>query len=160
MAAPRQSDSRSDRDPGDDGWRIDGSFSRGDRYSVNVRSDGHSLPMLFLFSDVGEDDHRGVGLDRTWTCRLRWPSPRDQGMFFGGVNEWLPNVQERRLALATGQAGDVYLCPPFLLHAADRHRGTTQRFVAQPGLTSDRATRPDRPIDPDSPVEVTICAQD
>ena len=43
-------------DPGDDGWHIDGSYSHDDEYWVNVRSDGRSLLMLFLFSDVGEDD--------------------------------------------------------------------------------------------------------
>jgi hypothetical protein len=38
------------------------------------------------------------------------------------------------LALATGRAGDVYLCHPFLVHAAQRHRARRHgpRFVAQP----------------------------
>jgi hypothetical protein len=46
-----------------------------------------------------------------------------------------PHVDKRRVALATGNAGDVYLCHPFLMHAASwPHRGTTPRFVAQPEL--------------------------
>jgi hypothetical protein len=100
---------------------------------VNVRSDGRSLLMLFLFSDVGEDDaptRIRVGSHLDVPAALA--PAGDDGMFFGDVNEWLPNVHERQIALATGKTGDVYLCHPFLLHAADRHRGTTPRFVAQP----------------------------
>ena len=35
---------------------------------------------------------------------------------------------------ATGAAGTVYLCHPFLVHAGQSHRGTTPRFLAQPPL--------------------------
>ena len=37
-------------------------------------------------------------------------------------------------AAATGAAGTVYLCHPFLVHAAQPHRGVTPRFLAQPPL--------------------------
>src|SRR5512142_1610072 len=36
--------------------------------------------------------------------------------------------------LATGAAGTVYLCHPFLVHAAQVNRGTHPRFMAQPPL--------------------------
>jgi hypothetical protein len=39
-----------------------------------------------------------------------------------------PDVQ------ATGEAGAVYLRHPFLVHAAQIHRGTRPRFLAQPPL--------------------------
>jgi hypothetical protein len=55
------------------------------------------------------------------------------------------------ITTATGDAGTVYLCHPFLVHAAQPHRGERPRFLAQPPLL---------PIDPDdrrrgdlSPVE-------
>ena len=35
---------------------------------------------------------------------------------------------------ATGHAGTVYLCHPFLVHAAQPHHGTRPRFMAQPPL--------------------------
>jgi hypothetical protein len=38
-------------------------------------------------------------------------------------------------ALAVGRAGTVYLCHPFLLHAAQPHRGRTPKFMAQPPLS-------------------------
>jgi hypothetical protein len=37
-------------------------------------------------------------------------------------------------ALALGAAGTVYLCHPFLVHAAQPHHGNTPRFMAQPPL--------------------------
>jgi hypothetical protein len=40
----------------------------------------------------------------------------------------------RREVLATGSAGTVYLCHPFLVHAAQPHWGTKPRFMAQPPL--------------------------
>jgi hypothetical protein len=40
----------------------------------------------------------------------------------------------RPLVSATGQAGTVYLCHPFLVHAAQPHRGIRPRFLAQPPL--------------------------
>src|SRR5262249_50509222 len=40
------------------------------------------------------------------------------------------------VAHATGNAGDVYLCHPFVVHAADEHHGTRPRAIAQPPLES------------------------
>ena len=39
-----------------------------------------------------------------------------------------------REALALGAAGTVYLCHPFLVHAAQPHQGNSPRFMAQPPL--------------------------
>src|SRR4051812_41106352 len=50
------------QDPGDTGWHIDASFPPDAQveshfeWRINVRSKGRALLMLFLFSDVGEDD--------------------------------------------------------------------------------------------------------
>jgi hypothetical protein len=38
----------------------------------------------------------------------------------------------RPLALTTGSLADVYLCHPFLVHAAQPHHGSCPRFIAQP----------------------------
>ena len=50
-------------DPGDDGWHIDASFQPPSvddtdflHWRINVRSDGKTLLLLMLFSDVGDDD--------------------------------------------------------------------------------------------------------
>jgi hypothetical protein len=58
--------------------------------------------------------------------------------------------------LATGEAGTVYLCHPFLVHAAQPHRGTTPRFMAQPPLLPREAQRLDGTDDTYFPVEMAI----
>jgi hypothetical protein len=123
--------------PGDDGWHMEGSFpNAGGGYRLNVRSRGRALLMLFLFSDVGADDaptrvrtgsHRDVP-------RLLAPYGDDGAEFFAFCREAVPATEHRPVVTATGAAGDVYLCHPFLVHAAQPHRGTTPRFMAQPPL--------------------------
>jgi hypothetical protein len=124
-----------DGDSGDDGWHIDGSYAGPDGWWwVNHRSAGRALLMLVLLSDVGDDDA---------PTRIRVGSHHDIAPVlapFGaaGVSQLaveLPSrTHERPLALATGTAGDVYLCHPFLVHAAQRNRGTEPRFLGQPGV--------------------------
>lgn len=63
---------------------------------------------------------------------------------------------DRPLALATGEAGTVYLCHPFLVHAAQKHRGKQPRFLAQPPLDPTEPFRLDRADGTYSPVELAI----
>jgi hypothetical protein len=144
-------------DPGDDGWHIDGSFDRDGSYWINVRSKVRALLMLFLFSDVGPDDaptRIRVGSHLDVPAALA--PAGEKGMDFPAVNARLPNVHERELGYATGDAGDVFLCHPFVVHAADRHRGSTPRFMAQPGLFWAREIDLAGPADSSSPVELAI----
>lgn len=46
--------------------------------------------------------------------------------------------------LATGRAGTVYLCHPFLVHSAQPHRGDKPRFMAQPPLLPNGEFDPSR----------------
>jgi hypothetical protein len=46
----------------------------------------------------------------------------------------LDESANRPEVLATGEAGTVYLCHPFLVHAAQPHHGSEPRFLAQPPL--------------------------
>jgi hypothetical protein len=57
---------------------------------------------------------------------------------------------------ATGRAGDVYLCHPFLVHAAQAHRGRNPKFMAQPPLLLHEPCVLDRPDGAYSPVEQAI----
>jgi hypothetical protein len=63
---------------------------------------------------------------------------------------------ERDIALATGKAGTVYLCHPFLIHAAQKHRGTAPRFMSQPPLEPANPLRLERAGGAYSPVEIAI----
>lgn len=127
--------------PNDTGWHVDASFALDEDdpndflgWRVNVSSRGRALLLLFLFSDVSEDDaptRIRTGSHRTLARALapfgdRGASIRalaEQGAFDEGDGE---------IALATGPAGTVYCCHPFVVHAAQAHRGTTPRFLAQP----------------------------
>ena len=127
----------SEKDPGDDGWHLDAGWTgETGEYRVNLRSRGRALLMLFLFSDVGPDDaptriRVGSHLD---VPPLLASAGEEGRAWFPLCAEAVPASQGRREVLATGEAGDVFLCHPFLVHAAQRHRGSTPRFLAQPPL--------------------------
>jgi hypothetical protein len=64
----------------------------------------------------------------------------------------------RRTALATGQAGDVFLCHQLMVHSASwPHRGRTPRLMAQPSVALLGEYRlPGLPIAPPTPVEQAV----
>ncbi|MEW2352579.1 phytanoyl-CoA dioxygenase [Spirillospora sp. NPDC029432] len=145
-----------------DGWHIDASFPGDDlddymSWRVNVASRDCALRMFFLFSDVGEDDA---------PTRIRVRSHADAARVLEPEGEAGLDARElaaradaatghRPVAYATGSAGDVYLCHPFLVHAGQPHHGTSPRFLGQPKL------EPARPLqleggDSYSPVETAI----
>jgi Phytanoyl-CoA dioxygenase (PhyH) len=142
-----------DEEPDDNGWHLDTSLPEG---RVNLRSEGKALLLLVLFSEVGDDDAATrilVGSHRD-VPRVVAPAG-EEGMAFSPPATL--RIEDYPLARATGSPGDVYLCHPFLVHAADRHRGTEPRFMAQPGLPwhGSPATL-DGPIADSSPVERAI----
>ena len=58
--------------------------------------------------------------------------------------------------LATGPAGKVYLCHPFLVHSAYKDYGKQPRFIAQPPLLPREPISLERSDNSYSPVEKTI----
>jgi hypothetical protein len=126
-------------DPGDTGWHIDVSF--GDdpsdfmEWRANWRSKNRALLMLFLYSDIGEKDaptriKAGSHLD---IARVLKPEG-ERGLSLRELVTVFPQLPKRNEVLATGAAGTVYLCHPFLVHAAQPHHGVEPRFLAQPPL--------------------------
>ena len=145
--------------PGDDGWHVDMSFGfdAADfmEWRANVKSTGRALLMLFLFSDIGPDDA---------PTRIR------KGSHYVIARELLPfgeagatlrqlsadgyrSTEHCQVELATGTAGTVYLCHPFVVHAAQPHRGKKPRFMAQPPLLPKGEFDPALPP---SPVQIAI----
>ncbi len=125
-------------DPGDAGWHIEASYnSREGGLRVNHRSRARGLLALFLFTDVDE---------ASAPTRLRPGSHRDAAAVLAGAGDdgmpWLEAAQlaakasqDRPTALATGSAGDVFICHPFLVHAASwPHAGRHPRIIAQPAV--------------------------
>jgi hypothetical protein len=145
-------------EPDDTGWHCDGSFGEWP-YRLNLRSRGRSLLMLFLFSDIGEFDaptriRVGSHLDVPSLLATRG----EEGMSFLEVADELRDgpTARRPVVLATGAAGDVYLCHPFLMHAAQAHHGRVPRFIAQPPLEPIGELEIDRPGQSYAPVEEAI----
>ena len=127
------------RDPGDAGWHIDGSYDVDGAWWVNVRSRCRGLLALFLFTDVGDDDAPTELIVGSHADVPRVLAPfGERGVFFGEVVDRLPrSTFKRPRARATGRAGDVFLCHPFLVHRATwPHRGTRPRMVAQPSVAT------------------------
>lgn len=147
---------------GDDGWHIDASFGYETpdfmEWRANVTSRGRALLMLFLFSDVEHDDA---------PTRIRVGSHLDIARQLAPAGEVGLSLRElaadgfatsadRAEVLAVGEAGTVYLCHPFLVHAAQPHRGSNPRFLAQPPLLPREPICLDRPSGEYSPVERAI----
>ena len=153
----------STEDTGDTGWHVDASFPGADSdpgnfltWRVNVNSRGRLLLMLFLFSDVGERDAptRIRAGSHLHVAKLLEPAGeagmRITSMDFASTRS-CPEIP------AVGEAGTVYLCHPFLVHAAQINRGNQPRFMAQPPLLPTEPIQLTRPRREDySPVELAI----
>lgn len=148
--------------PGDDGWHIDASFPGDDpadflRWRINVRSTGRGLLMLFLFSDVGPDDaptRIRVG-SHLRMAKVLEPYGAAGVAMIDLVPDFAATADLPEVA-ATGRAGDIYLCHPFLVHAAQPHRGRHPKFMAQPPLELRTELELDRPDGKYLPVEAAI----
>jgi hypothetical protein len=150
------------QDPGDAGWHIDPGYAFDNpdflSWRANVRSQGRMLLMLFMFSDVSDNDA---------PTRIRSGSHRDIARMLAPAGEAGLSLRElaanrfhesahRKEILATGEAGTVYLCHPFLVHSAQPHHGMCARFMAQPPLLPRRPIELKRDDGVYSPVELAI----
>jgi hypothetical protein len=149
----------SDEDPGDAGWHIEASYEEAGHWRVNLASRARGLLALYLFSDVEADGaptriRPGSHVD---VPAILAPAG-DDGLEATLAGQRAADASARRpTVLATGNAGDVFLCHPFLVHAASwPHRGRFPRMMAQPGVALHEQFAFD-PADL-SPVEQAILA--
>lgn len=130
----------SNRQPDDTGKHVDASFPGNDpdnyfEWRVNVRSKQRALLMLVLYSDVSENDAPTVIYEGSHIDVARVLAKEGEtGLSFMELARKLEDLPKRKEVLATGSAGTVYLCHPFLVHSAQSHRGSTPKFMAQPPL--------------------------
>jgi len=130
--------------PWDDGWHIDASFPPPDnpssqdyfQWRVNFASRSRSMLMLFLLSDCGADDaptRARVGSHVPTARQL--VAHGEAGVSLAQLaREGFESSADCEVALATGEAGTVWLLHPFAVHAAQANRGREARFLAQPAL--------------------------
>lgn len=148
----------SQADPGDAGWHIEASYDNGGQWWVNHRSRARGLLALYLFTDVDADSAPTRVRPGSHRDAARVLAPAgDKGMPFTRAAPLAARASTARpTALATGWAGDVFLCHPFLVHAASwPHTGPNPRIIAQPGVALHDAFPLVPPL---GPVELTITA--
>jgi len=146
----------------DTGWHVDASFPGENvsdylQWRINIYSRGRALLMLFLFSDVSEKDAPTVirAGSHQDVAKILYPEG-EKGLSFMQLAQKIPGLPEREELLATGMAGTVYLCHPFIVHAAQQHQGTLPKFMAQPPLLSNRDFNIDLDKEDHCPVEIAI----
>jgi Phytanoyl-CoA dioxygenase (PhyH) len=147
-------------DPGDTGWHIDASFQGPTTdtlydWYVNYRSRGRGLLLLCLLSDISVEDAPTRILEGSHHAipPLLRPFGEDGVL---GLSAPLPDP-DGPVVSATGLAGDVYLCHPFLVHAASwPHVGSQPRLIAQPPIALEGALRLETADQELSPVALTV----
>jgi hypothetical protein len=94
-------------------------------WRANVKSSGRALLMLFLFSDVGPDDAPTKVRKGSHATIARELLPYgDAGATLRQLSaNGYASTEDCQVELATDAADGVYLCHPFLVHAAPLHRG-------------------------------------
>jgi Phytanoyl-CoA dioxygenase (PhyH) len=148
--------------PGDTGWHVDASFDYEQpdfmQWRVNVFSKGRALLMLFLFSDVGEQDApTRIRAGSHLNIARKLLSAGQAGLTLRELAEnGFDDTIHCEEVQATGDAGSVYLCHPFLVHAAQPHRGAQPRFMGQPTLLPAQPVLLEREDEAYSPVEAAI----
>jgi hypothetical protein len=117
------------------GYHIEGSYDGPGGYWVNVRSRARGLLALLLFTDVGPHDAPTRLVCGSHLYVPEFLGPHGEPGTNADGRFWRPSVLCRPVAHATGQAGDAFLCHPFLVHTATwPHAGSRPRMIAQPAV--------------------------
>lgn len=117
------------------GYHIEGSYRGPGGWWVNVRSRARGLLALFLFTDVGPDDAPTRLVCGSHLMVPGFLAPYGQEGTCADAEFWRPSALCLPVAHATGSAGDVFLCHPFIVHTATwPHRGIGPRMIAQPAV--------------------------
>ena len=164
-----------DEDTGDTGWHVDSSFPNPDSDSkdystwcINIHSRDRTLLMLSLFSDVDEQSAptRIRSGSHLAVAQILAPAGAE-GLTGFDLSTKLNVTANCPEVTATGEAGTVYLCHPFLVHAAQINRGSQPRFMTQPPLypvgAFERTGKETSPIDcvgketSSTPIEEAVC---
>jgi hypothetical protein len=117
------------------GYHIEGSYDGPGGYWVNVHSRARGLLALLLFTDTGPDDAPTRLVCGSHLYVPEFLAPYGAAGTHADGDFWRPSVLCRQVVHATGKAGDVFLCHPFLVHTATwPHRGTAPRMIAQPAV--------------------------
>ena len=144
--------------PGPGGWHADGGQFRA---SGRLTDHHHGLVTLFLFSDVGPGEGgtamiRGSHLSVARAIAdagtvVNWDDLKP-GLSTTGVLD----PSESQIAHLVGQAGDVALMHPFLIHGFGANQGNRIRFACNPLVQMKDEARLDRTDGKYSAVELAL----
>ena len=88
-----------------------------------------------LFTDIGPGDAPTRLVIGSHLYVPEFLAPYGEAGINADGQFWRPSVLCRPVAHATGQAGDAFLCHPFMVHTATwPRRGTGPRMIAQPAV--------------------------
>ena len=88
-------------------------------------------------TDVGPDDAPTRLVLGSHLTVARFLAPHGEAGTDADADLWYPSTLCRPVAHATGTAGDVFLCHPFIVHTATwPHRGSGPRMIAQPAVNA------------------------
>ena len=120
------------------GYHVEGSYRGPDgRYWVNVRSRARGLLVLILFTDIGRHDAPTRLLVGSHLAVPHFLAPFAEAGTDADTKLWWPSTLCRSVVHATGKAGDVFLCHPFIVHTATwPHHGDGPRMIAQPAVNA------------------------
>jgi hypothetical protein len=143
---------------GPGGWHVDGGQFR---TSGSLTDHSHALVTLFLFSDAGPGDGGTVMLPGSHLTVARTiANARKSDLSWSDIAEQLPsrllNPEESQIAHLIGEAGDVVLMHPFMIHGFGQNRGKQIRFACNPLIQSTRSLDFTRSPADCAPVETAI----
>ena len=119
------------------GYHIEGSYPgpAGQRWWVNIHLRARGLLALFLFTDVEPQDAPTRLMRGSALAVPEFLVPYGAQGTDADAEFWRPSALCLPVAHATGSAGDVFLCHPFIVHTATwPHRGAGSRMIAQPAV--------------------------
>lgn len=138
--------------PGPGGWHVDGS-----NFHHYLTSREQGLVTLFLFSDIGPGDGGTPVVRGSHHAVARLLAAAEPaGLSLGELQARLPEVNPAQVIEVAGEAGDVAMLHPMLIHGFGPNRGTRIRFACNPQYQLKEPMKLDRPDGSYSPVEEAI----
>lgn len=143
---------------GPGGWHVDGGSFRS---SGHLTDHHHGLVTLFLFSDVGSGDGGTAMIRGSHLLVARAIAAARGGVSWDELKPALEaagvlNPGESQIAHLVGQAGNVALMHPFLIHGFGANQGSRIRFACNPLVQMTDEAELDRPDGKYSPVEAAL----
>jgi hypothetical protein len=145
--------------PGPGGWHVDGGQHR---IRGHVTEQHHALVTLFLFSDTGAGDG-GTAMIRGshMTVARRVAEAGEAGISWSDLKPKLEaanllSPEDSQVAHLTGEAGDVALMHPCLIHGFGANNGSRIRFACNPLVQLKEPMQLERPDGMYSAVELAV----